>query len=211
MPKVFEKKEKDFTIGIWQSTETFAGLSDLCDLNKADLEKWGLFQSEKRKREWLTVRALLSDLFAAKPVPQISYNDFGKPILSNGMGISISHTKEFIAILITSKNFAGIDLECLRERISVLASKFVSDEEAKSIPEINQTEYLHVLWGAKEVLFKIHSQKELDFRSQLFVSPFQYQSEGIISASINKDNFSKAYRINYQLWQGMMLAYSIAD
>ena len=211
MPLVLKKEEQDYSIGIWHSTETFDDLLEIEALNSADFRKWEDFQSNKRKREWLTVRVLLRCLFPGSNLPQITYDQFGKPFLDNKKGISISHTKEFVAILITNKTNAGIDLETLRDRISILSSKFSSDEELIHVPELHRIEYLHVLWGAKEVLFKLYGRGEMDFRAHLHVEPFQYNSNGVVQACVRKNGHNTNHQISYQLWNNMMLAFSIAD
>jgi len=211
MPQVLKKDTDDFSLGIWQSTESFDELLKIEPLNKPDFEKWTLFQSEKRKREWLTVRVLLRTLFPNQRLPIITYNEQGKPFLDIPKAISISHTKDFIAIITTSKKSAGVDLEVLRDSISVLAPKFISEAEERSVPLKNKIEYLHVLWGAKEVLYKLHGRGELDFRAHLMVEAFNYEAKGSIIATINKELTQKRHRINYELWQNMMLAYSVSD
>jgi phosphopantetheinyl transferase len=211
MPLVLKKDEKDYSIGIWESTETYNELLAIEPLNSEDLQKWESFQSDKRKREWLTVRVLLKTLFANRSLPNISYNEFGKPFLDNNVAISISHTKEFVAILISSRSNAGIDLEGIREKIIVLSEKFINDEEKRSLPEQHKVEYLHVLWGAKEVMFKLYGRGEMDFRENLHVEPFRYSESGLINAWINKNNIRKKHVISYQLWKDMMLAHCVSD
>ena len=211
MPIVLKRIEKDYSIGIWQSTESFDELLSIEPLNLSDLEKWHAFKSDKRKREWLTVRVLIKKLFQNGRVPTINYDGFGKPILDNRMGVSISHTKEFVAILITSKANAGIDLETLRERIVELSGKFANEQELSSVPEVHLVEYLHVLWGAKEVLYKLYGRGEIDFRGNLHVDPFSYSGSGDIIAWIRTNNLIKKHNISYECWQEMMRAYSVAD
>lgn len=210
MPIVLKRIEKGYSIAIWESIESFDELLRLEPLNEADLVRWNVFQSDKRKREWITVRVLLRDLFAGENLPAISYNEFGKPSLSNNVGISISHTKEFVAILINPNGNAGIDLETMRERITVLAPKFVNDEEQKFLPEKSIVDYLHVIWGAKEVMFKLNGRGELDFRAHLYVEPFQLTNKGNILARISKQNHREVYDIYYELWNGMMLTYAFS-
>ena len=211
MPIVYKEDTADYSIGIWQSTETFEELLQIEPLNQADLDKWTLFQSDKRKREWLTVRVLLSKLFPDQKLPIITYDGQGKPSLDISTAISISHTKEYIAIIITSKASAGIDLEGIRESITVLAPKFINEEEEQSLPVENRIEHLHVLWGAKEVLYKLYGRGELDFRANLHVEVFSYNNKGTIIARIKKDELHIKHHINYELWQNMMLAHSVSD
>ena len=211
MPLVLKKEEKDYSIGIWHSTESFDTLLEIEALNPADLRKWLEFQSDKRKREWLTVRVLLRSLLPGSALPLITYDQFGKPFLDIGKGISISHTKEFVAILITGKANAGIDLETLRDRITTLSSKFSNDQELKHVPELQRIEYLHVLWGAKEVLFKLYGRGEMDFRAHLHVEPFHFENYGVVKASVQKNGLHTEHQITYQLWNNMILAFSISD
>ena len=211
MPIVFKKDQDDFSIGIWKSTESFEELLSLDLLSRPDLDRWNGLLSDKRKREWLTVRVLLKSLFPNEKAPIISYDGNGKPYLDRNLGVSISHTKEFVAILISKKNHAGIDLEGVRERITVLSEKFVNDLERKSVPLTNQIAYLHVLWGAKEALFKLYGRGELDFKENLFIEPFKYLGKGTLNAWIKKNDLNKIHQVSYELWEGMMLVYSVSD
>ena len=211
MPIVLKKDESDYSIGIWKSIESFEELLNLEALNQADLEKWKSFQSDKRKREWLTVRVLLRKLFPDTVLPTIRYDEYGKPFLDNEKAISISHTKEFVAILITSKAYAGIDLEAIRERITSLSAKFTNEPEEKSLPKACLVEHLHVIWGAKEVLFKLYGRGEIDFRANLFVEPFLFAESGLITASVLKNDINKKHEITYELWDNKMLTYSVSD
>lgn len=211
MPLVLKKDENDFSIRIWHSTESFEELLKTEALSSADKKKWENFQSDKRKREWLTVRVLLRTFFPASTLPLITYDQFGKPSLDINRGISISHTKEFVAIIITDKANAGIDIETLRDRITVLSSKFCNKEELNAVPALNRIEYLHVLWGAKEVLYKLHGRGEMDFRAHLHVEPFQFEKKGTVNASVHKNDRSSSHLIAYQLWNNMMLTYSTSD
>ncbi len=211
MPLVLKKDENDYSIRIWHSIESFEDLLKSEALNSADLRTWENFQSDKRKREWLTVRVLLRTFFPDSALPLLSYDQFGKPSLNIDKGISISHTKEFVAIIITQKVNAGIDLETLRDRIVDLSPKFSNEEELKVVPELNRIEYLHVLWGAKEVLFKLYGRGEMDFRAHLHVEPFQFEKNGVVQASVQKNDIFSKHSISYELWKNMMLTYSISD
>ncbi len=212
MPLVLIKKKPDFILGIWESKEPFDELVSALPHNLHDPSGWKSLSSEKRKREWLSVRVLIAALTGEnQEVPELSYTELGKPMLSNGYCISISHTRTFVAAIISENRAVGIDLETLRERIEVLAPKFAGKEEFLNAPALNRMEYFHVIWGAKEVMFKISGQTELDFKAHLQVGPFEYEQDGRLFGRISKGNFKEEYTIQYQLWKNMMLAWCTGE
>src|SRR5205823_6644372 len=118
----------------------------------------------------------------------IIYDEHGKPHLENSTTkISVSHTKEFVALLISETNDAGIDIEKIHHRIEKIAPKFLSEEEKTRTPSWHQLRYYHIIWGAKEVLFKIHGRGELLFKEHLFTEPFTIEEKGSFYAWIKKD------------------------
>ena len=207
MPVVFEKKEGTFSIGIWQVTETMERLLSLARLTQADQQTWEKFTSLKRKREWLTVRVLLKELCEQHPVPEIRYDEKGKPHIGNGSVVSISHTKEYVAMMLSSSAMAGIDLEMIRPEIELLSKKFLNPEEKNCLPEFNTIEHIHVIWGAKEVLYKMYGKGGLDFRDHLSTGSFQLSMEGIIRAGIHKNDFVRELQLTYLKFRDMFLVY----
>lgn len=210
MPIVFKKEGKDHLLGIWQSTEDFKVLQDLACLNQTEQQIWTGFGSDKRKREFLTVRALLNHLHP-QPRLLIHYEANGKPRLENHLSLSISHTKEYVAVLLTERPFAGVDLETLRPTIERLSEKFANPEELSGLNKENKTEYLHVIWGAKEVLFKIYAKGEVDFQDHLHLSPFRYSETGEVDASIRMPDFQRNFRISYEKTGDRMLAWAVSS
>jgi phosphopantetheinyl transferase len=91
----------------------------------------------------------------------IGYHSSGKPYLENSNAhISISHTKDYAGIIISDSFGVGLDLERIHPRIEKIAHKFVSPEEEKIIQGKNSLEKLFVIWGVKEVLFKVNSSSK---------------------------------------------------
>lgn len=62
---------------------------------------------------------------------------------------------------------AGIDIEYSRENISTLAQKFANEKDTTSA---NGRKDLQLIWGCKEVLYKVYGKKGLDFKRDIFVS-----------------------------------------
>jgi phosphopantetheinyl transferase len=210
MPVTWRKTSTNYSIVVWQSKEPIAELLKNANLNKEELAEWNSFQSEKRKREWLTVRNALKTLVSDDESSTIIYDSNGKPHLSKS-SISISHSHEFIAVMISDSPSIGIDIEVVHPRIEILSRKFLSEKEKPDLSDTRHLEKLHVLWGAKEVLFKIHSIGGIDFKKDLFVHPFNYENPGLLTASILKPGYVKNYPIQYEKIERHMLTWSASE
>ena len=98
---------------IWKITEPFAELNKQVVLNESNRIRLNGMKSEMHQRAFLSVRKLLQ---------QAGYNDFdlyydvfGKPHLNDGKFISITHSHEFSAIIISDET-VGIDIELQRDK-----------------------------------------------------------------------------------------------
>ena len=87
------------------------------------------FKTEKRKKEFLVSRLLLNEL---EPNQQISYNSNGAPEISNGKYISISHSKNLVAIIISDKK-VGLDIEYISEKPLRISPKFITDNRHQNL------------------------------------------------------------------------------
>jgi 4'-phosphopantetheinyl transferase len=203
MPLYFSLQEKKFQLAVWKMDEDLDDLLHESSLSVADLARANSFTHTPRKKEWICIRLLLKKLnwnFT------IGYLESGKPFLENSTAhISISHTKDFAGIIISENATVGIDLERINPRIEKIAHKFVSAEEEKMLSGDNHLEKLFVIWGVKEVLFKMHHIGELLFKEHLAVMPFEFQSKGIVEALINKDNFQKKFSLKYELVDDLLI------
>jgi 4'-phosphopantetheinyl transferase len=207
MPEVWRQTEPDFRIIIWHSIEPLAELFLNASLTDKENAEYQSFRSETRKREWLTVRNILKFLLPDEH-HTIRYNHNGRPMLIGQTTISISHSNDFIAVMIGNGNRIGIDLEMIHPRIIGLSRKFLNEEETAFITENDKLEMLHVIWGAKEVLFKIHSIGSIDFKKDLLVCPFQYNPDGIVRAFIKKKSFEKDFIVYYKKFKEYMISWS---
>ncbi|MBK5284144.1 MAG: hypothetical protein JJE25_01970, partial [Bacteroidia bacterium] len=70
-----------------------------------------------------------------------------------------------------------------------------------------QKEMFHVIWGVKEVLFKIDGKGEMDFRKHLHVKPFNLSSDGTVEAEIRKGDTEMDFVINYFFSKEFILVY----
>jgi len=165
------KKEisKQYIWGIWKVTETLPELLALLpDQGALYMDELNAFKSDSRKIEWLAVRVLLYAL--TKETKVIRYHPTGKPYFSDHkLHLSISHTKGYVAVIISETNEVGIDIEKISERVHKVAHKFVRDDEWLPEDPIQKTNALLLIWSAKEVMFKCMNEEAVDFREHMYV------------------------------------------
>lgn len=195
------------TVKIWKITESYDELMAVVDLKPNSLERVLGMKSELHQRGFLSVRWLLrafgytdNDLF---------YDEYGKPHLKDGKQISISHSFNFSAVII-SDLIIGIDVEKQREKISIIAHKFV-DYEIDYLNEMSQDyiKKLTVIWCVKESLYKLYCTPGLSFKDHCLVIPFSVEDKNTVAWIDYKQKKSR-YTITFLEFEGFTCAYAIA-
>jgi 4'-phosphopantetheinyl transferase len=157
---------------VWEITESYQELFEAVALNGSNSIRLGGMKSEMHQRAFMSVRKLFE--VAGYADFDLYYDEFGKPHLYDGTHISITHSHQFSAIILSDKT-VGIDVELQREKITRIADKFVDCEFFFLNPE-DKVEYvrkLTVIWGAKEAIFKIRNEKGISFKDHIKVSAFE--------------------------------------
>lgn len=201
---------KNSIISVWKIEETIAQLEMNIKLSAIDELKYRTFTVEKRKKEWLITRIMLSRLMGDNT--QIIYDENRNPSLSNSdTNISISHCRSYVCIFLDKKKHIGIDIEIPDERILKIASKFLSDKELAEIPVDNSIHKLTICWCIKEAMYKYYSRKKVDFKTELQIDSFELKSTGIVWAIIVKQNFKKLICVNYLNQPNYCMAFVSGD
>ncbi|MCX7697555.1 MAG: 4'-phosphopantetheinyl transferase superfamily protein [Bacteroidales bacterium] len=160
--------------GIWNIEEDEQKLLSYLFLNKEEFEILSNFKSEKRRKQWLSYRVLIRTLLSSDFIHRIHYDDQGRPYLTNPpRSISISHTENFSAVLISSDiNLRhGLDIQILSNRIERLIPRYMSAEEIKAWKETEDLVHAHFYWTAKEAVFKVEGNK-LNSLQHIYIYPF---------------------------------------
>lgn len=182
--------ENNCSIAIWDTQET---LNELLKLSRPfDLTK---FKTEKRKKEFLASRLLVQEI---SQNTIITYNEFGAPELENGKYISISHSKEMVAIIISEQQ-VGMDVEQISEKVLHLSSKFVSEKNLKNLSKEKAT----LIWCCKEAVFKWHQTGGVDFIKDIIIPEFSAKEKGEIAIQFK----NKELNLNYQKINNHYLVY----
>jgi 4'-phosphopantetheinyl transferase len=195
------------TVKIWNITESFDDLMQPLTLRPESLKRVLGMKSELHQRGFLSVRHLLrsfgySDL-------DLFYDEHGKPHLKDGKHISITHSFTFSGVIISDHQVVGIDIEKQREKITIIAHKFVDYEfyyldKAAS----NYINKLTVIWGIKESLYKLFATPGMLFREHFLVIPFMLR-DGETIAWIDYKNKKYKYNTHFLEFDGFTCAYAL--
>lgn len=199
------KPNNHTTIYVWKIEES---LGDLCaDMPLTERSEKRLFsmKSDLHKRGFLSVRHLLK--VAGYTDFDLFYNDNGKPHLTDGKNISITHSYTFSAIAI-SDSAIGIDIEKNREKIKIIQHRFVNFERGFIHKDDNYIEQLTVIWGAKESLYKIYPFGGLTFKNDIDINSFQIADKKT-TGYIKVEGWDKNYDIRFEQLGGFTLVYAL--
>ena len=205
MPIIFNHRDEDTQIGIWEVEEPLGLLRERVELDPVELQKLESFKHPQRKVHFLAARLLLEEL-GGKP-QAITYKKNGKPICPE-FELSISHCTTKVALGLSSTPM-GVDIQRINPKIERIAGKFMSENEMKNLDPSNPIEHLHVYWGAKESLFKLHSEGNLHFKKDLIIEDFSYTDQGEITGHIVTANLNSNHRLVYKKLDDYMLVYVV--
>ena len=168
-------------------------------LSSEEKKQLDSISKEKRRAEWLGIRALIYEELGY--YPGIVYDFNGKPVLQDKMNISVTHSNGLIGLVISEFDTPGADIEIVAERINRIAQKFTFPENFKRMKPNHRNRHLYAIWCGKETLFKIYSKGNLDFKENLFIDTRNLKTEGTMNAQIKTDNFEVDYNLNYHFFE----------
>ena len=194
-------------LGVWNITESEAELKALTSIPTDELEEISFIKSESLRKQKLAVRALLDCMFEEKVY--LSHHDNGKPYIeNNAVNISITHTDKYVAVILNDIDDVGIDCESLDRDFSVVEKKALSEEEIESLDEDKRNEQLAIFWCAKEAVYKMLSQYNVDFAEQIEIDHFRPKGEGELEATfIHKDGYEENFELEYMTFDRHVLVW----
>jgi len=201
--------ENGATIGIWKMEETVEELLSFFSEKQAEYStEISRFQYPKRKQEFLSVRLLLKELTGIEN--DVCYNSNRSPSLfDNRFKISISHTNGYAAVILHPSANVGLDIEQKRDKIMRLKHKFLGQNELENLDGENELEHLLLHWSAKETMFKMMGEDEVDFIDHLHISPFSPSKEGIIHGIETKSKKQQHFSLDYKIYDDFVLVWGV--
>ncbi|WP_196891956.1 4'-phosphopantetheinyl transferase family protein [Aureivirga marina] len=201
--KIIEPTAKSKLL-IWHVTESLDELKTI-SLTTHSEERVSKMKNEMAQKAFLSVRHLLK--IAGYADEDVTYNQNGKPFLSDGKSISISHSFEYAVIAINENDYIGVDIEKKRDKIVRIAKKFIGSEKSFVNMETD-IDKLTRIWGAKESLFKIHPEGAIQFDTHLLISPFEMH-DSKTKGRIHKNNFDETFTVFFEEFNGFCLVYAL--
>jgi phosphopantetheinyl transferase len=109
-------------------------------------------------------RHLLFTLHPNFPLSSILIAHTKKPFLQNeAYHFSISHAGNFAAVIVSTKNRVGVDVEIVTDKALRIVPKFLSATEQALMPANNLAAYATLFWSVKEAVYKWNGTMGIDF------------------------------------------------
>ena len=195
------------TLGVWKIEEDLPALLKEVNLDKEDMKRYSIFRSTSRKLEFLSVRALLAELLG--PDAQIVYNKNNKPFLKDGSHfISISHSYKLTALLLSTREKVGIDLEYMSSNISALAFKFLNRHEKITKVHENRKYHFYLHWCAKEALYKICDKEGISIKNNITIEPFEVRESGEIKGKVHTSKINETFDLFYTRYDNYSIVWT---
>lgn len=204
-----QQKSEELQWSVWRMEEDLDTLLSLMpDARKTSLEQeLQRFTSDHRKLEWLSVRVLLYAMLQEDK--RIEYSTEGKPYLSDhSLFISISHTKGYVAVILSPVAPVGIDIEQYGQRVQRVADRFIRPDERIEPYLGDKTWSMLLHWSAKETIFKCMENADADLR-KLCLSHFLPQEEGRFSVREYVTDLQQNFTVDYRIAPDFVLTWGL--
>lgn len=194
------------TVKIWKIEESYDELFQPVSLRPESLKRVLGMKSELHQRGFLSVRHLLAEFGYTDN--DLFYDENGKPHLKDGKYISITHSFTFSGVVVSDCE-VGIDIEKQRDKIGVIAHKFM-DYESQYLQK-NAPDYIRkltVIWCIKESLYKLFATPGLSFLKHTLVIPFAI-ADIETRAWIDYHDRKHSYETTFLEFEGFTCAFAL--
>jgi 4'-phosphopantetheinyl transferase len=157
---------------------------------------------EKRLLEKLAVRLLVNTILGNKEHQNIAYYESGKPYLKNSLYfVSFSHKLDYVSVILSSQKYTGIDLEEVCEKPLRLLAKFENENDLLDDKILSNIQRASLLWSAKECVYKVYGNKELDFKKHITIE----NKDKKIIGHVHKEKHQVNIPLDYHFFDNMVL------
>lgn len=194
----FETLNESTQWGLWRVNESIEELSNNLVFSPFDEEEYKSISHPTRQLEWLAARKAMQELVTNSKYQYhgIQKEANGKSHLFNHqLHISISHTRDYAAVMLGSGKEVGIDIELLKTKITRISHKFVSNYEYHLHTE--DTTKLTIAWCAKEAIYKYLGQDGVSFQQHIFLEDFSVREKGIITGFVRHPQIQESITLKY--------------
>jgi phosphopantetheinyl transferase len=168
-----------------------------------------------KRLQHLAGRYLLQWLYPGFPIELIRIADTKKPFLEDeAYHFSISHCGDYAAVIVSTTNRVGIDIEMPSEKVKKIEGKFLHRDESVMLRKWsadNHLEYSTILWSAKEAMFKWWGLGKVDFSEMLRLHTHHPDEEGWLDGKFSRDGIHVAFPVHYKMFKGLMMAWVVTE
>lgn len=199
------------TLALWKIEESADALVAQLQLDEQEQAYFQSLGQNKRQLQWLATRVLLRTLLKTEHYIDCKADEHGKPYLVNfPHHISLSHSYEYAAVILSTTHLVGIDIELMKPKIAHLATKFLSDSEHAFIDAEHATAHLYACWAAKEAIYKLQGKTGVSFKKHIHLQPFTYADAGSMKAVLEQQQ-PTTYTVAFERFESYILAYVCAE
>ena len=192
---------------VWKVTESEAELAAPITLTERCKKRLLGMKSEMHRRAFLSIRHLLA--LEGYEDENLIYSEIGKPFLTDGKYISISHSHNYTGIIVSATDEVGIDIEKQRDKILRIAHKFTPLEEYRTIANTDAViQKLTQVWCAKEALYKIYATPGISFRNHIDVFNFSLTDAQTV-AQISYAGKLTQFQVYFDTFDDFSMAYAL--
>ncbi|MDF3027792.1 MAG: 4-phosphopantetheinyl transferase family protein [Fluviicola sp.] len=170
-------------------------------LNDLEYSRLDTIKHPEKKLEFAASRYLKHHLFGEA---NIEYDSTGAPEIQDVGYISLSHCNSHVVLATCKEHLIGVDIEEIREKAILLASKFTTQNEA-IIFDIHNEKDMSTLWSLKECLYKLSDRKKLIFKKDILV----YKRENRLFGSIKKTSGVYEYELHVENYQNILITFNL--
>lgn len=189
---------------IWKLEESLEDLKKGIELSQHCQNRVNGMKSEIHQRGFMSIRHLMAK--GGYIDHDLYYDDLGKPHLKSGKNISITHSFNFTAIILSDQG-VGIDIEKRRDKILKIANKFTPLSEYHTLAnEEALIRKLTIVWGAKESIYKMYAEPGLGFLQHINVTDFDFD-DAQTTAKVSFKGKESFYDIKFLEFEGFTCVY----
>jgi len=191
---------------IWKIEESFEALSEGIQLTENCANRVNNMKSDLHRRGFMSIRHLMA--LEGYTDQDLYYDENGKPHLTGDKHISITHSFNFAAIIISDIE-VGIDIEMQRHKILRIAHKFTPLKAYKIFAnEDALMRKLTIVWCAKESLYKSFAEKGVSFLEHIYVEDFLLD-ETKTTATVTYEGKQQKYNVDFLEFEEFTCAYAL--
>lgn len=197
--------------GLWKIDESEHWLRKQLHPHPHEDTQLAAIKGEERRREFLAARLLLHRMSGRAERGRILKDTDGKPHLENSLFyVSLSHTVGYSAALAHPRP-CGIDVQRIVPRIARISGKFVAPSEARQLIPDSELLQLHLIWAAKEAMYKAYGRRQLDFRRHLSVDFGGFRAEaGQATGALHSPTASLSFVLDWKTYPDFVLVAAVA-